>query len=88
MTMDEQQHIVLPLIRQQVSIGFGRSRFEYQMKIVLSRRYNYSQFDSEPKRSESSSVGRCTQKPSASDVDLNGYAAQIPFAPPFEQMEL
>jgi hypothetical protein len=86
--MDEQQHIVLPLIRQKVSIGFGRSRFEYQMKIVLSMRYNYSQFDSEPKRSESSSVGRCTQKPSASDVDLNGYAAQIPFAPPFEQMEL
>jgi len=36
---DQQQHISLPLIRQQVPNGFRQTRFEYQMKIVLSRRH-------------------------------------------------
>ncbi len=33
---DEYQPVVLPLMRQQVPTGLRQSRFEYQMKVVLS----------------------------------------------------
>jgi hypothetical protein len=36
---DDRQHVVLPLMRQQVQDGFRQPKFQYQTKILLSIRH-------------------------------------------------